>query len=400
MSKYSKAGVDFDKEHDVVDIFRSLYEKTLPFTKDLEKYGITFPEQGSDFSGGFQINIKKLQNQGIENVVEKECVDGPGSKPIVHALYNENNILKLGCTAIDSIAMSVNDLICSGARPVTLTEYHAWNFPNMKIAKQLAEGNYIGAKLSGATIIGGENASLSNIITGPIAVKAYDMCHIAHGIILDNDLIENPLGKERVKPGDVIIGFSSSGIHCNGVTLAWKTAIDYDNKGYSEAYKINKKLDSLGESVAEALLTPTIIYVKPALNLLTLYGHAVKAIANITGEGVQNIRRVLPEKMGLELDYSQRYAKKPHLIFKWIQENAQVSDKEMYKDYNMGTGMIAIVEKNSALEIIEHLDFLGNLQPDFQKFSAHLLGDIIKDKDELIKIITYKGTEESYSKKD
>jgi len=388
VNKYAQAGVNFEKEHDVVGILKVLYEATLPFTEDLRKIGISFPEQSSDFSGGFQVDVKELMKNGIERYRSQECVDGPGSKPVVHALYDGDDEIKLGCTSIDSIAMVVNDLICSGARPVTLTEYHSWYDPNIDIAKQMAKGNYIGAKLSKATIIGGENASLSAMITGPINEKAYDMCHIAHGIILDKDLIDNPLGKGRVKPGDVVIGLSSSGAHCNGITLAWKTAIDFNSNGYELSSRINEYNDYLGESVAEAILTPTIIYVDYILNILKKYQKNIKAIANITGEGIDNMKRILPKNTGLELDYSESDVQSPHHIFQWVQKEANVSLKEMYKDYNMGTGMILVVDPSISSKLIEE-----NKCPEFFSYK---LGEVVKDKKQRIMITTYESSVYKY----
>lgn len=385
-SKYAQAGVDFGKEHDVVGIFRALREATLPFTADLRKMGITFPEQEGDFSGGFQINTRLLSERGIEKIVSQQCVDGPGSKPVVHALYNGTDPIKQGCTAIDSIAMVVNDLVCSGARPVTLVEYHSWHDPNIEIARQLAQGNLIAAEISQATIIGGENASLSAMITGPIPSKAYDMCHVAYGIITDKDLIDNPLGKTRVQPGDVAIGITSSGLHCNGITLAWKTAIDFTNHGFTAAQKINERVDSLEQSIAEAVLTPTTIYTQSILQLLNRYGPRIRAVANITGEGVHNIRRVLPEKTGIEIYYPERSGNH-HKIFDWIQRNAGVSDKEMYEDYNMGLGMVLIVDESFAQEIVEDLNFSGQTQK-FQTFDAHQIGIVARDSKEIIAVRT------------
>lgn len=398
-SKYAEAGVDFEKEHDVVGILKALYEATLPFTEDLRKIGIIFPEEEGDFSGGFQVDVKKLLENGIEKYVSQQCVDGPGSKPVAHALYSGEDPVKLGCTSIDSIAMVVNDLLCSGARPVSLVEYHSWNDPGIEIARQMAEGNLIGAELSKATIIGGENASLSAMITGPVAEKAYDMCHMAYGIILDKELIDNPLGKGRVNAGNAVIGISSSGLHCNGITLAWKTAIDYKNKGYKEADRINEKVDSLGKSVAEAILTPTIIYVKPVLEVLAKYGNKIKAIVNITGEGVHNMRRVLPEQTGLQLDYSKHYVKKPHPIFNWVQEHGEVSISEMYEDYNMGTGMALIVDKDSEASVIHSLNNHSKKRHGWDIFKAYPLGEVVKDKKELIELISHEGSREVYKPK-
>ncbi len=398
-SKYARAGVDFEKEHDIVGILKALNKVTLPFTEDLRKIGISFPEFSTDFSGGFRVDVKKLLENRISRYIAQECVDGPGSKPVVHALYNGDNPIKLACASIDSIAMVVNDLICSGARPVTLTEYHSWHNPNLEIARQMAYGNLIAAELSKATIIGGENASLSIMITGPVPEKAYDMCHIAHGIILDKELVDNPLGKQRVKDGDIVIGLSSSGIHCNGITLAWKTAIDYSNKGFLQAQRINEKNDFLGESVAEAILTPTTIYVGPVLKLINEYKNSIKAIANITGEGIDNIRRVLPKNIGLGLDYSNKHVQKPQPIFRWIEKNADVPVKEMYLDYNMGTGMVLVVDSHYSDEIIGFLNkYPRNEKYPWQNFKAYKLGEVAKDKKQSVNLIAYNGKKEYYKK--
>jgi len=423
-SKYAQAGVDFEKEHEVVDIFRALREATLPFTADLRDLGITFPEDEGDFSSGFHVNVKKILDSGIESFVSQECVDGPGSKPVVHALYDGKDPMKLGCTSIDSIAMVVNDLICSGARPVTLVEYHSWHDTSKEIANQLARGNLFAAELAMATIIGGENASLSAMITGPVPEFAYDMCHVAYGIILDRELIDNPLGRGRVKEGDVVIGLSSSGIHCNGITLAWKTAIGYDDdisgvptkdeliavdpltsqmvalthekKEFYDSHRINDQVEELGESVAEAILTPTTVYVRPVLDTLGKYGSHIHAIANITGEGVHNMFRVLPEGLSLTLDYSKEEVQKPHPLFNWIMKNADVPVREMYEDYNMGTGMIAVVDGKTAPTIIEGLNLLG--QKHKQPFSAYKLGGVGKYKTEDIRVKTAFSTQEVYEK--
>lgn len=424
-SRYAQAGVDFEKEHEVVDIFRALREATLPFTADLRDVGISFPEDEGDFSGGFHVDVKKLLENGIESFVSQECVDGPGSKPVVHALYDGNNPMKLGCTSIDSIAMVVNDLICSGARPVTLVEYHSWHNTHKEIANHLARGNLFAAELAMATIIGGENASLSAMITGPFPDLAYDMCHMAHGVIFDSELIQKPLGKGRVQEGDIVIGLSSSGIHCNGITLAWKTAIGYDDdisgvptkeelmavdpltsqmialthekKEFYDSHRINDQTEELGGSVAEAILTPTIIYVRPVLEILNRYGSQIHAIANITGEGVHNLFRVLPKDLSMSLDYSKDKVQKPHPIFNWIQRNADVPTREMYEDYNMGTGMVIVVDGKTAPAVIS--DFNGLGQQHKQPFSAYNLGDIGRYQNREIRVKTASEKMEVYEKR-
>lgn len=398
-SKYAQAGVDFEKEHSVVEVMTTVGKETAKNVKDLEEKGISFPEEGSDFSGGFKLNLETLVKNGIKEVVQSGGVDGPGSKPVVHQLYNGDDERKLAATAIDSIAMCTNDVICSGARPLVVLEYHSWNNVNLDVAKQMAKGKLVAAELSKAAIIGGENASLSAMITGPRPEKAYDMCNMALGIVIDQELIDNPLGKGRVKAGDYVIGLSSSGVHCNGITLGWKTAMNYSEKGYKDAWKINKKLKELnGESVAEALLTPTLIYVDPMMKVISEYGDAVKAVANITGEGIHNMRRVLPSETGLMLDYSEDGVQQPHLIFNWIQNKADVSSREMFEDYNMGTGMVVIVDRDSAPDVIKSLSNMGRKQKKQENFSAYRLGKVVADPNEMIEVITPTGRREMYGK--
>lgn len=397
-SVYAQAGVDFELEHGVVNILKALREATLPFTADLRQIGITFPEEGQDFSGGFQVDVNKLRDNGIHNFSVHQCVDGPGSKPVVHALYEGDDEIKQSCTTICSVAMVANDLICSGARPVTLTEDHSWHTPNEEIAKQMARGNYIGAQLSRSTIIGGENASLPQMVTGPNLIKAYDMCHMATGLVLDDLILTNPLGPRRVKAGDKIIGLSSSGPHCNGITLLWKTAIGYDEHGFDEAARINETLKALkGESPAEAILTPTTIYVEPILAVLNAYEDEVKAIANITGEGIHNLERVLPESTGAFLDYKKRNVQRPQPVFKWVQKEADIPEREMYEDYNMGTGMMLVVSKESSKSLIEMLNTIGSgSEYPHQRFRAYDLGEIREADKKSICITTASGKQEEY----
>ncbi len=397
-SKYAQAGVDFDKEHGVVDIMKLVTEVTIEFTKDLREMGISFEERGGDFSGGFKVNLDQMMKNGIKEYEVKQCSDSPGSKPVVHALYNGGSEFKRACTGIDSIAMVVNDLICSGARPVSALDYHAWHSIDLKIAQEIAFGKIMAAKDAMATVVGGENASLAQIITGPIPEIAYDMCNMGHGIIFNQGLLANPLGKGRVEVGDVVVGLSSSGINCNGVTLVWKTAIDFKNKGWNEAFRINQYDDELQESVAEAILTPTPVYVKPVLDMIKHYGNQIKAIANITGEGIHNMERVLPDGMGLELDYSKLDSRYPHSIFPWVMKHADVPLKEMYENYNMGTGMIIIMSRGYAKNLAASF-WSPSVKLDCGSFRGYMLGEVVKDPKEQIKVKAYDKTELVFDKK-
>jgi len=173
-------------------------------------------------------------------------------------------------------------------------------------------------------------------------------------------------------------------VHCNGITLVWKTAIDFANQGFDNSHRINDRVGLLEQSIAEAILTPTTIYVQSILHILSKYGPRVRAIANITGEGIHNITRVLPDDTGIELTYPKRT--KEHRIFDWVQNNAGVPTREMYEDYNMGVGMAIVVDRRFSQEIIDEL----NLQRS-QSFTAHQLGKVVDDPNKTIIINTPEG---------
>lgn len=257
------------------------------------------------------------------------CTDGVGSKVEI-----ANALKKWDTVGIDCIAMNVNDAICVGAEPLTFVDYLAIEDPKPQITKEIGKGLSKGAVLSNISIIGGETASLPDIING------FDLAGTCLAYVKKTDIITG----DKIKPGDVIIGLSSSGIHSNGYTLVrkviQKTKLTYNDKFPDKLYP--------NKSIGEVLLEPTQIYVKETVELLKKI--KVHGIAHITGGGLRNLPR-LNKNVKFEIDSPLD----PHPIFKFIQKHGNIDDKEMYQTFNMGMGLAIIVSKKDAENTIKIL---------------------------------------------
>lgn len=247
--------------------------------------------------------------------------DGVGTKILVAEAVG-----KFDTIGIDMIAMNVNDLICVGAEPVALVDYLAVKEPNNQIFEEIAKGIYEGAKQSGIAIVGGETAILPELING------FDLAGTAIGIVEKEKVITG----KGVKPGDVVIGIESSGIHSNGLTLARKLLIP----------KYGLEYEYEGKSLWQHLLEPTRIYVKPILELLETV--EVHGLAHITGGGLLNLKRLTSHGFQLEMPPISG-------IFKLIHENG-VPLEEMFRVFNMGIGFMVIVPKEGKEEALEILN--------------------------------------------
>ena len=288
---YAKAGVDIEKEEDVV----STILNTVGFEKD------------------------KVEVNGLKLVL---CTDGVGSKVIV-----ANEMKKWDTIGIDCIAMNVNDALVMGARPVAFVDYLAMEKMDVDMAKEIAKGLKKGAEEAGIAIIGGETATLPEIIRG------FDLAGTCLGVV------EKKLPGE-IKEEDVIIGMRSSGIHSNGYTLARKV---FTKNGYS----FHDEMEEIGV-IGYALLEPTRIYVKEILELWEKID--IKGIAHITGGGLKKLKRLCKEVCFVINDPME-----PQAIFKVIQKLGNVSNDEMYRTFNMGMGMAVVVDKrdvDDALDIL------------------------------------------------
>ncbi|ASJ06414.1 phosphoribosylformylglycinamidine cyclo-ligase [Thermococcus pacificus] len=307
MLTYAQAGVDDEKTANALKGIISLAKATFEFRKG------RIGEPAEDLG-----HYAALMDFG--NFYLAMTTDGVGTKVLVAEAVG-----KFDTIGIDMIAMNVNDLLCVGAEPVALVDYLAVREPDEKVFSEIAKGLYEGARQAGIAIVGGETAVMPDLING------FDLAGTAIGVVEKGKVITG----ERIRPGDAVIGISSSGIHSNGLTLARKLLIP--KYGLDYEYE--------GKKLWEWLLEPTRIYVKPVLELLESV--EVHGLAHITGGGLLNLKRLTNYGFSLEM---------PPIagIFRLIHESGVPLD-EMFRVFNMGVGMVAIVppeEKEEALEVL------------------------------------------------
>ena len=292
------------------------------------------------------------------------ATDGVGTKLKLAQMMDKHDTV-----GIDLVAMSVNDLICQGAKPLLFLDYIAIGKLVPEHIDEIVKGVADGCKMSGCALIGGETAEMPGMYTE----DEYDLAGFAVGIA-DKDKIVS--GKD-VKEGDVLIGISSSGVHSNGFSFVRKIFLD------TLKWDLNDYKDELGMTLGEALLTPTKIYVKLVLDLLQKQN--IKAIAHITGGGViENITRVIPEGLGLNIK-TDAWEKPP--IFKMIEELDMVDKKELHKSFNMGVGIVLVVNKDEAQSVVDYINN-NNLQNEVEidekystlmKDKAYIIGEVVDD---------------------
>ena len=307
---YAKSGVDIDKEEEAIKAMLSTFKTT--------RRGIGRP-LGGHYAGMVEFGRYALVL----------CTDGVGSKIKIAAALN-----KWDTIGIDCIAMNVNDAICVGAEPIAFVDYLAVNKPDPDITKEIGRGLQKGAKISNISIIGGETATLPEIING------LDLAGTCLAYVKKEDIITG----EKITPGDTIIGLSSSGLHSNGYTLARKVT-----KNANLSYKDNFPEDLYpGETIGEVLLRPTNIYVKEITQLVKkLKPHG---LAHITGGGLKNLLR-LNKKVKYVIDNPLE----PQDVFKFLKKYGNIENKEMYQTFNMGMGFTIITEEEKTEETLKIL---------------------------------------------
>ena len=259
--------------------------------------------------------------------------DGVGTKLKIAQMMDKHDTV-----GIDLVAMCVNDLICQGAKPLFFLDYIALGKLVPEHIEKIVGGIADGCKMSGCALIGGETAEMP----GMYGEDDYDLAGFSVGIADKEKIVSG----NNVKSGDVLVGISSSGVHSNGFSFIRKIFLETYN------YKMEQYVEELGMTVGEALLTPTKIYVKLALDVLAK--HDIKAIAHITGGGlIENITRVIPK--GLGLDINKKSWEKPP-IFKMIEGFNAVDERELHKSFNMGIGLVLIVDKENADDVVNFIN--------------------------------------------
>lgn len=318
---YAAAGVDVTAGYKSVELIKSHVKKTnIP--------GVIGGIGG--FGGMFEIAANEYKNPVLVS-----GTDGVGTKIKLAMLMDKHDTI-----GIDCVAMCVNDVACSGAKPLFFLDYIACgkNYPE-KI-EQIVKGVAEGCIQSGCALVGGETAEHPGLMPD----DDYDLAGFTVGIGDKDKLVSG----DNLKVGDVLIGVASSGIHSNGFSLIRKV---FD----INAETIKVYYDELGKTLGEELITPTRIYVKPLLELMSKV--TVNAISHITGGGFyENVPRMLKEGFTAVIEKDKCF-KLP--IFDLIQKTGNISEHDMYNTFNMGTGLVIAVDKEKADEAVEILNNAG-----------------------------------------
>ncbi len=315
---YRDAGVD-------IDAGDALVEAIKPFAKRTIREGVLGGIGG--FGALFEISKK------YKEPVLVSGTDGVGTKLKLAFHLNRHDTV-----GIDLVAMSVNDILVQGAEPLFFLDYFACGKLDVKTATDVVKGVATGCEQAGCALIGGETAEMPSMYPD----GEYDLAGFAVGAVEKSKLINGT----TIVPGDVVLGLASSGIHSNGFSLVRKI-IEVANPD------LNADLD--GRSLADALMAPTRIYVKPLLALMD--SMQVKGMAHITGGGlVENIPRVLQKHLTAVLK-KEAWPMPP--LFSWLQKHGNVADSEMHRVFNCGIGMVVIVSRENADAAMAQLKSAG-----------------------------------------
>ena len=328
---YKKAGVDVTAGYKAVELMKAHVARTMTSSV---LTGL----------GGFG-GLYELDMTGIEHPVLVSGTDGVGTKLKIAFLMDKHDTV-----GIDCVAMCVNDIICCGAKPQFFLDYVAVgkNYPE-KVA-QIVSGVAEGCVQAGCALVGGETAEMP----GFYPADEYDLAGFSVGLVDKKKILD----KETEKAGDVLIALPSSGVHSNGFSLVRKVF-------NIEKSDLHTKVESLGASLGETLLTPTKIYVKPMLALFDAVN--VKAVAHITGGGFfENIPRALKDGLSAKI---RKADVKVLPIFNLIQQMGKIPERDMFNTFNMGVGMAVIVSPETADAALSALKAEG--------IDAYVCGEIV-----------------------
>ena len=305
---YKNAGVDVTAGYKSVELIKKCVQST--YTD-----GVISDIGG--FGGLFAPNIK-----GMKEPILVSGTDGVGTKLKLAFLLDKHDTIGQDC-----VAMCANDIICSGATPLFFLDYVALGKNVPEVVATIVKGVTDGCKMAGCALVGGETAEMP----GFYPVDEYDLAGFCVGIV-DKEKIIN---SDNIEVGDKVIGITSSGVHSNGFSLVRKV-FDVNKEN------LNEYREELGKTLGEALLAPTKIYVKPILKLLEQVN--VKGISHVTGGGFyENLPRMLNDKVALNINKSSYELP---AIFKLIQKEGNIPERDMYNTFNMGIGMSVIVPKD------------------------------------------------------
>ncbi len=320
---YKKAGVDIAKANRFVDDIKAMAKSTMT-DKVLNR-----PQS---FGALFALDLK-----GHKRPVLVSSTDGVGTKLLVANLVGKHDTV-----GIDLVAMNVNDVLCTGARPLFFLDYLATGKLNLKTMKEVFKGIVAGCRLAGCSIIGGETAEMPDMYRG----EDYDLAGFVVGIVEQDKLIDG----SAMKAGDMVIGLPSSGLHSNGYSLARKALGTKDQQAY-----------------AQILLKPTCIYVKQVLAVLEEF--SVKGMAHMTGGAWhEKLTKILPK--GLAFSINKGSWPIPR-IFSLIQDKGRVPEQDMYRTFNMGIGFALVVASKDVTGVQAFLRRKGQ--------ESFVIGEVVQD---------------------
>lgn len=317
--------------------------------------GLTYKDAGVDIDAGSEL-VRRIAKMapgiggfgGLYPLGDSYLVagtDGVGTK--LKLAFDTGIHETIG---IDLVAMSVNDIVTSGAKPLFFLDYFATSRLDVDLAEKVVKGIVDGCQQSDCTLLGGETAEMPDFY----ADGEYDLSGFAVGIVKKDSVIDG----KNIVAGDVLIGLPSSGVHSNGFSLVRRVLA---HSGLS----LKDQLPGEAITLGEALMAPTVIYVKQVLDIISKGG--VKGVAHITGGGfTDNIPRVFPKGLGAVISNGS-WEILP--VFKWIQEAGRIEDAEMMRTFNMGIGMVLVVSKEASHRILED----GN-----GAYKAYRIGEVVR----------------------
>ena len=316
---YRDAGVDIDAGNELV-------ERIKPAIKTTLREGCVGSIGG--FGGLFELPLDRYRNPLLVS-----GTDGVGTK-----LKLASELGRFDGIGIDLVAMCANDIAVLGAEALFFLDYYASAKLELDQAEQVINGIADGCRQAGCALIGGETAEMP----GLYAPGDFDLAGFCVGIVEKDRIIDG----SRVSAGNRLIGLSSSGPHSNGFSLIRKI-IEHSSADLNQ--------DCAGQTLADALIAPTRIYVKTLLSLAETC--PVNAIAHITGGGlVENLPRVLPDGLGARIE---RSSWQQPAVFDWLQQNGAVDEFEMMRTFNCGIGMVLVVNQEAEKDCLDHLTELG-----------------------------------------
>ena len=321
-SRYSQAGVDIDRGNSFVERIKGIVGTT-------HKTGVLAG------IGGFS-SLVAIDKNKYDKPVLVNATDGVGTKVLIAQMMNKHDTI-----GIDLVAMCVNDVVVGGATPLTFLDYLACGKLDVDASVDIIEGIAEGCRQAQCSLVGGETAEMP----GLYQEGEYDLAGFVTGIVERDAIIDG----SDIKSGNVIIGLASSGLHSNGYSLVRK--ICFDELGLT----VGSFVAELGRALGEELLAPTRIYVKAVLNILKNF--KVNGMVHNTGGGfIDNTPRILPKGLKAVIN---THAWTPQPIFSFLAEKGKVPQDEMFRTFNMGIGLMAIVERNTVEDICRQFGALG-----------------------------------------